>query len=764
MERLVKAPNTILLAATIGLLLPAAAMPQNAATRDAFARGPYTGLVDVAIVGVTTQFLDRHSQVLEERHGTGVVLRSDGFVLFSSSMLEHRSDEPDDIHPTISIHLQPGTAQERRATASWPKSIPPNLPIRVIKLEDTHSPGIRTLLPACLKTGDPLTVAWNRWSEPDHRFGPIEQRTVQYAGPATSAREAWLETINDPLEGVPSGAIVIGPEGMAVGMVTPRTGADLRRFVSMEALGKVTNCVVPVPTPDSEFAATRKVEAVDTPVMDASTDSNDPAAAAREPKTVTDVQSDAGVAAARSSMVKVPGGPVVLPKAIRDSELEMGKATVACVPPFEIDRYEVTNKEYWEFWSRLPSKTGAEQAFRRQAWPAGWSASPVPFSADLDRLPVLGVTFVGAQAYARSVGKRLPTPYEWALVALGAQGDAKPPDWLGQYIADKNDVALTIKKAHFAFLQQYPDIHGEDFLLVSTRLHSLTVTKAKIGRSLVTVNADQRIHGSDFMIGLPWIISPLLGFAPELQAGNGFFDALNGVEGLDLPLRLKMQTWSRQLVDAETQGLWDRWKAEPYILPVGSRSFDISPCGASDMLWNGAELVVPPATSQGGITGFAVSVTMLHPQEPRVLDEMLLTSGPNSNGLVESYPSAVPFPLSRLIERTPGFPVAQWLWFQNNVEETRAAMRMISGWQVNMLPAASTVEVPSDNHSPFVGPVFYDNYPLYREWVRPSKHARKEIGSAITLPAEEPIPTPIVPRETGAALRFLVPIGFRCAR
>jgi hypothetical protein len=757
-----EASNRIAFAVATTLCACAVAGAQGVRVPEEFAKGPHTGPVETAIVGVTTRFTDGHSVVLEERHGCGMALRCDGFVLFSAAMLDHRADEPEDIRPTIELTFRPGTPDEQKVKAPWPKSIPSGVSLRMVKVEGVHVPALRTLLPDVLKRGDTLTAVWQPWIEAARRFGAIVRQPVHFAA-IGKPPAVWSAACEEPLDDAPPGAIVVGPEGMAVGMVTARAGESRRGFVSMEALARVTNCVAPVPTPDADFAARAKGDAVDAPPLagDAQTEA---AALPDAAKPGDDGVAGGAGAASLGGMVKVAGGPVILPKAILQTQIEMEKATVACVPPFQIDKYEVTNQQYWDFWSALPAKTSAEQAFKRQAWPAGWANAPVPFAPDLARLPVLGVALPGAEAYACAQGKRLPTPYEWALAALGADGDTKAPEWLAQYVADKNETALHIKKAHLAFLQSAPEIHGDDFLLLSTRLHNLTLTKVKVGRSWLTVNADQRIHGSDFMVGLPWIISPLLGFAPELQAGGGFFDALDGVTGLDLPLRLKMQKWSKELVEAQTQSLWNKWKAPSYVLPVGSRSFDIGPCGAADMILNGAELVRAPATAPSGLLGFAVSVTMLHPQDKRILDEMLLVSGPNPSGLVEEYASPAAYPLSRLIERSPGFPVAQWLWFQNNVEEARAAMRLVNGWQVNMQPAVSTVELRIDNHSPFVGPVFYDNYPLYKEWARPSKHTRAEIGSAIPLPAQEPLPTPLVPRDTGAFVRFLIPIGFRCAR
>ncbi|HLJ55226.1 MAG TPA: SUMF1/EgtB/PvdO family nonheme iron enzyme [Chthonomonadaceae bacterium] len=760
------------LLAAAALAASIAAPAQSAKTLAAFAAGPHTGPVEQAIVGVTTRFTDGRGTLLEERHGCGMVLRSDGFILLSAAMLDHRSDEPDDRRPSIEVTLRPGTSAEQSLSAAWPRAVPAYISLRAVKVPDVHVPALRMLLPNGLKKGDALTAVWLPWNSAAHRFGPIMGRAVHCGARGANPKTPWIEPLDEELEGVPPGAIVLGPEGMAVGLITARAGEGRSRFVSWQSLGKVTNCVVPVPTTDAEFAAMAKPNAAAPPDPAAPNAADPPAAAnngAQEAGTGDQsIQNpgdrESGRSKIQDGMVDVPGGPILVPKALLDSQADMEKATVACVAPFAIDRYQVTNRQYWDYWSRLPGKTSAEEAFKRQAWPAGWGGAQQPFPEEIAGLPVLGVSLAGAKGYAKAQGKRLPTPYEWALAALGPGGETKMPEWIAQYISDTNDAAVRIKNAHIEFLKQTPDIHGDDFLLHSSRLHSLTVSRAKIGNRLVVVDADPRIHGNDFLPGLPWVISPLLGYAPELQGGLGFLDAINGDENLDLPLRYKMQLLSRKIIEQQTQPLWDKWKAPLAILAPGTRTFDQSPYGASDMIWNGPEIVAPPAAAPADPFGFAMSVTMTHPQDKRVLDDQLLVSGPNATSLVETYPGVVSYPISRLLERSPQFPVAQWLWFQNNLEETRAAMRTLIGWQVNMGPAAATAEIRVDNHSPFSGPAFYDNFPLYAAWSQPSKHLRTEIGSALPLPLRERLPTPIVPRESGAALRFLIPLGFRCAR
>ncbi len=78
------------------------------------------------------------------------------------------------------------------------------------------------------------------------------------------------------------------------------------------------------------------------------------------------------------------------------------------LPGFWIDATEVSNAQYRAF----VEATGHEP-------PRYWSDG---YSAEWDDLPVIGVTFDGAQAYAEWAGKRLPTHHEWEAAARGPQG------------------------------------------------------------------------------------------------------------------------------------------------------------------------------------------------------------------------------------------------------------------------------------------------------------------------------------------------------
>src|SRR5205807_93926 len=124
------------------------------------------------------------------------------------------------------------------------------------------------------------------------------------------------------------------------------------RFLSFTVLDRVTGCVVPVPTTDAEFARLQKSG---TGTEQAPED----AAAAPVLPPVADA---GGTADGRlhtrppNDMVTIPGGPVKLPVGVLTDYHEMTREMVACVPEFKMDRYKVSNREYYAFWNGLSRK------------------------------------------------------------------------------------------------------------------------------------------------------------------------------------------------------------------------------------------------------------------------------------------------------------------------------------------------------------------------------------------------------------------------
>jgi eukaryotic-like serine/threonine-protein kinase len=127
-------------------------------------------------------------------------------------------------------------------------------------------------------------------------------------------------------------------------------------------------------------------------------------------------------------MVYVPGG---------SSARTFNRLPSAEVPPFYIDRHEVTNAAYKEFvdaggyerrswWDSDIKRNGKPLSFEAamqlfvdatgRPGPAAWELGSYP--AGKGDYPVAGISWYEAAAYARFRGKSLPTVFHWAVAAF----------------------------------------------------------------------------------------------------------------------------------------------------------------------------------------------------------------------------------------------------------------------------------------------------------------------------------------------------------
>ena len=106
--------------------------------------------------------------------------------------------------------------------------------------------------------------------------------------------------------------------------------------------------------------------------------------------------------------------PIAAHKGVFLDSLENSQRSPVDVEAFWLDRYEVTNEEFQRFVDSGKYPAGYLDSSGLPG-PAFWSGGRAPQA--LGRHPVTGVSWAEAQAYCRSVGKNLPTAYQWEIAS-----------------------------------------------------------------------------------------------------------------------------------------------------------------------------------------------------------------------------------------------------------------------------------------------------------------------------------------------------------
>jgi formylglycine-generating enzyme required for sulfatase activity len=92
------------------------------------------------------------------------------------------------------------------------------------------------------------------------------------------------------------------------------------------------------------------------------------------------------------------------------------------VPTFYMDETPVTQTEFLEFVKKHPEwrKSSVLRLFADQHYLKTWESDTTLGSQVNPNAPVTNVSWFAASAYAKSVGKRLPTTDEWEFVAMAS--------------------------------------------------------------------------------------------------------------------------------------------------------------------------------------------------------------------------------------------------------------------------------------------------------------------------------------------------------
>lgn len=557
-------PRVYAILSTLLCFLLAAFAPacaQKSELWEKFAKEPHIGTVEQAIVGVevVNTAPDGTKQV---RRGNGFVLRCDGFVLIPTGLMAQK-EQGEESKQSIAIILHPGTEQEQRVFArTRPFIFKPSLGYTVVKLREVHVPALRTLLLDTLKPGTEMEVVFLPFDAASGRFGTVQKRKVRVGDPLPKEKANGVRgamELLDLQEGLPPGAIYLGPDGMAVGIAPGVEGGAKERFVSLELLYQTTNCVTPVATSEADFAKRMKAVQSQEELF-----GNAPEQTPQEGENAEKTDKASGIKAL-GDMVRVPGGPVQLTSDMLERQRDMDRVPMACVAPFWIDKYEVTNAQYLNFWNSLTEKQRSDSLTRERMYPLSWNDQGAPFDGAVADLPVIGVRTEGARAYAKWAGKRLPTPYEWMLAAFGPGGGNTLPEWTQRYIQDRQKIWAGVRKAHLEYLQESPPLQP--------------AFKGEIPLEIVYVAGMPTTRTAPHENPLAWHKLPWFLWLPPYE---------------------RVAEWSKTVTLAAAKGINEAWQRPLQVITPGERTYDVSPYGAHDMALNAIELVcpVPEATEK----------------------------------------------------------------------------------------------------------------------------------------------------------------------
>ena len=152
----------------------------------------------------------------------------------------------------------------------------------------------------------------------------------------------------------------------------------------------------------------------------------------------------------QSPMVRIPAGRYTMGDHFEQEYSDEKPVHLVELDSFYIDAYEVTNEQYCRFLNTVngsPEIVSSWVALNNQLSLIEWDSTTEKFQSKrlstvgFDTYPVIGVSRDGAIAYAKWVGKRLPTEAEWEYAARGGV-EGKLYSW-------GNDASLARASANF---------------------------------------------------------------------------------------------------------------------------------------------------------------------------------------------------------------------------------------------------------------------------------------------------------------------------
>ena len=127
------------------------------------------------------------------------------------------------------------------------------------------------------------------------------------------------------------------------------------------------------------------------------------------------------------NMVLIPKGVFKMGSNAHDAYDDEKPVHTVYIDAFYMDQYEVTNAQYKEFINTNPEwkKGRIPEKYHDGNYLKNWNGNNYPIGKE--NHPVANVSWYGAMAYAKWVGKRLPTEAEWEKAARGGLAGQKYP-------------------------------------------------------------------------------------------------------------------------------------------------------------------------------------------------------------------------------------------------------------------------------------------------------------------------------------------------
>ena len=139
-----------------------------------------------------------------------------------------------------------------------------------------------------------------------------------------------------------------------------------------------------------------------------------------KPWIITEMVRTERVASVPTDMVLVPGSTIAINLTAPDDFIPYPEVNLSTkVDSFLIDKYPVTNSQYYDFISNTGYRPADTSGYLRH-WQSG------RFRQGQDKYPVVYVSYEDIEAYNKWSGKRLPSQAEWQLAAQGTDNRKWP--------------------------------------------------------------------------------------------------------------------------------------------------------------------------------------------------------------------------------------------------------------------------------------------------------------------------------------------------